>query len=143
VPEEPNKPDIKKFAKVLTVEERQKQFKKDLSVAKPPKMADNKISVVANIDLTEEDDNTAAKKPVAPLSPMVWFPSAKPSPKSGVNKKRVPLLMSVPRGQAIPETAKNCLISNFLKASTTQTANVPQPPNPSVAECSMEVDNQT
>jgi len=93
----------------------QRQFKKGQSLSQTPKTAENKISVVANIDLTDDIDVPAVETPVKPLSPMVWFPSAKTTLKSGVNKKRVPLLMSVPRGQAIPETAKNCLISNFLK----------------------------
>jgi hypothetical protein len=62
---------------------------------------------------------------------MVWFPSAKvAAPKPAATKKRVQLLMSVPRGQAIPENTKKNLISNFLKAGASKTPTSTKPDEP-------------
>lgn len=93
---EPKAPvSIEKFAVVLSVEEKRKQFEK-LAESKP--VVDN-IQSPASTVVTS---NNVSVKPVA----------------AGSQKKRVQLLMSVPRGQAIPEAAKNSLIQNFLNKNT-------------------------
>lgn len=86
-----NKPKfiISNFTKVLSDEEKQKQFKK----AETP--TPTKIQPAQTISVS--------------------------ATKAGqVVKKRVNLLMSVPRGQPIPTSTKNALISNFLTKSAAQ-----------------------
>uniref|UniRef100_W8C4T6 Chromatin assembly factor 1 subunit A n=1 Tax=Ceratitis capitata TaxID=7213 RepID=W8C4T6_CERCA len=85
--------EITKFAKVLS--------------PKSPKTQQKvipKSSTVESQPATSETTSTSS-------SP------ATPKPAANV-KKRVPLLMSVARGQNIPEPAKNALISEFLKKSS-------------------------
>lgn len=72
--------------------------------------------------LSDEDKQKQFKKAETPTP--TKLPPAKPTPVStttntaAVVKKRVSLLMSVPRGQPIPTNAKNALISNFLNNPT-------------------------
>ncbi|XP_011185172.2 chromatin assembly factor 1 subunit A [Zeugodacus cucurbitae] len=54
-------------------------------------------------------------------------------------KKRVPLLMSVARGQSIPQPAKNALISEFLKKSSTEKEATASETNTSTAKAVSEV----
>lgn len=87
---------ITQFTKVLTIEEKQKQFQAISSASqKPPAANENKAPTpIAVKRKTVSADTTGATPPP--------------------NKKRVPLLMSVPRGQAISEQSKSQLIKNFL-----------------------------
>lgn len=78
-------PSIEKFAVVLSVEDKKKQFEK----ITPP-----------------------ANEPVASTS--------RAAPSQPAAKKRVQLLMSGPRGQALPETKKNSLIDKFLNKGTAE-----------------------
>ncbi|KAL5278331.1 CHAF1A family protein [Megaselia abdita] len=68
------------------------------------------------------------KKKISTPAPKVSTPapkepestSTKTAPASG--KKRVNILMSVPRGQSIPQQSKNALISNFLQKNKTESS---------------------
>uniref|UniRef100_A0A1Q3EWD0 Putative chromatin assembly factor 1 subunit a n=1 Tax=Culex tarsalis TaxID=7177 RepID=A0A1Q3EWD0_CULTA len=90
---------ITKFTKKLSEDEKRKQFAKERkkSVGGEATTNHNKTS--------ETKPSTSAKKQT---------PTASPAANSTEPKKRVQLLMSVPRGQAIPQTTKNNLISQFL-----------------------------
>ena len=93
------KNSITQFTKVLTTEEKQRQFQAN-SVSSPKLMGAEK-----------PNENQKPLEVVKVATPAVVNGTAAPQ----VAKKRVPLLMSVPRGQAIPEQSKNLLIKNFLK----------------------------
>ncbi|XP_011201895.3 chromatin assembly factor 1 subunit A-B [Bactrocera dorsalis] len=97
------KSEITKFTKVL-----------------PPKASEPKSPKATATPATKEDTNASStgcnKSPTAAVtSPASTKPTANV-------KKRVPLLMSVARGQNIPQPAKNALISEFLKKSTAEKA---------------------
>lgn len=92
---------IAKFTKVLSEEEKKLQFINATS--------DRQVMAVANA--------------VAPVAQVVPHPPPPPSASaSPVIKKRVNLLMSVPRGQTIPNAEKNMLISQFLRKTSAAVA---------------------
>ncbi|EAT35088.1 AAEL012725-PA [Aedes aegypti] len=85
---------ITKFTKKLSEDDKRKQFAK------------GRKSSTASPSSASKKSATTAKLPVAAPSPSS---DAKPAV-----KKRVQLLMSVPRGQSINQTTKSNLISQFL-----------------------------
>ncbi|XP_050329561.1 chromatin assembly factor 1 subunit A-B isoform X1 [Bactrocera neohumeralis] len=97
------KSEITKFTKVL-----------------PPKTGDPKSPKAAVTPATKEDANASSVECNESPTTVVTSP-ASTKPTANV-KKRVPLLMSVARGQNIPQPAKNALISEFLKKSTAEKA---------------------
>lgn len=87
---------IAKFTKVLTTEEKKRAF----------------------YIISQNNEN----KDVTETVPAKEVEQKQPPP---AVKKRVPLLMSVPRGQAFSEQNKNMLIKNFLKKPDTAPTNGP------------------
>lgn len=88
--------NITKFAKVLTSEEKRKNFE----------------------NTKEKPSTPSTPNPSTPSVAVSTTPTLNNStPKSAKPKKRIPLLMSVPCGQSIPENKKNNLISQFLMNS--------------------------
>lgn len=87
----PNTFSIAKFTKVLSEEDKKKQF--------------SNVTTDKAVILTASP-STAVKTAVPPTA-----------------KKRVNLLMSVPRGQMIPTPEKNALISKFLQSTSNSTNN--------------------
>lgn len=94
--------NITKFAKILTTEEKLKNFGESLErVAKgKPQQLNYTTSITPVSNSTPSSSNSALKAKA---------------------KKRVPLLMSVPCGQAIPETKKNNVINQFLMNGNNKT----------------------
>lgn len=116
---------ITQFTKVLTTEEKQKQFQ-SITIASP-KIQQNQTSTTTAIATTTTPNENKAPTPIAVKQiatiskaaeqsavPAVVKPSSNNKPTQAA-KKRVPLLMSVPRGQAISEQSKSLLIKNFLQ----------------------------
>lgn len=97
------------------------------SVPVPPASTNNtKAAITKFTKVLSKDDikkqfnspSTSKTQKSSSPAPSTSVPTAATTPKSGSQnktKKRVPLLMSVPRGQAISEKAKNSLIDKFLK----------------------------
>lgn len=96
---------IAKFTKVFNEEDKKKQFS---SVEKPVTASTSSAAAGSSVATA-----TSSDQPI---------------------KKRVNLLMSVPRGQDIPAKAKNALISQFLQNSTKKSTTTETEANPSVIE---------
>lgn len=95
---------------VYTLEKEVKEKKPRASLAAETGKKDepaDKIPVETRPEATEPKPNTAEK----PKTPPKQAVTPKPA------KKRVQLLMSVPRGEEISQTKKNNLISQYLKGS--------------------------
>lgn len=104
--------NISNFTKVLTEDDKKKQFK--TASAKKTKPIEMPSSTLAKLSPSKTASVSASK---------ITQSSASASGSgAGVVKKRVNLLMSVPRGQTIPTIAKNALISNFLKNTPQSTS---------------------
>uniref|UniRef100_A0A0K8W2X7 Chromatin assembly factor 1 subunit A n=1 Tax=Bactrocera latifrons TaxID=174628 RepID=A0A0K8W2X7_BACLA len=88
--------------------------------ALPPKANEPKPPKAAATPATKEDTNASSVESKESPATAVTSP-ASTMPTANV-KKRVPLLMSVARGQNISQPAKNALISEFLKKSTAEKA---------------------
>ncbi|XP_062560898.1 chromatin assembly factor 1 subunit A [Armigeres subalbatus] len=93
--------NITKFTKKLSEDDKRKQF-----------AAKGRKSATAS-------PNNGSRKSAAVSSPVVASPSSDAKP---ATKKRVQLLMSVPRGQSINQTTKSNLISQFLAKGGTTTS---------------------
>lgn len=96
--------------------EKEKKVKQVTEVAKKEERAED-----ASTGCQSEEKDLAAKSQ-ALLEPTISKESPKPQSVANVpsNKKRVQLLMSVPRGQSFSEAKKNNLISQYLKANQSQ-----------------------
>lgn len=113
-----NKNSITQFTKVLTNEEKQKQFQSiSISSPKPTQTAstanENKAPTKVDVEVMVVE-TTIKEKPIQPVVPITTTTTKAQPPPPPPAKKRVPLLMSVPRGQAISEQSKSLLIKNFL-----------------------------
>lgn len=120
--EKTNRNSITQFTKVLTTEEKQKQFQ-SISIAPSPKQNQSAILSTANENKAPSLMAAAAVTPkAATISKCTESVEVSPAAATKATsnhpplpaKKRVPLLMSVPRGQAISEQSKSLLIKNFL-----------------------------
>lgn len=102
-----SKSGIAKFTKVLNDVDKKKQFN-SLPISTPaiPAIA-SCLNGKGTVSPGTTTTTKAATTNTAPVVP----------------KKRVNLLMSVPRGQQIPTGAKNALISQFLKNNSTKKTN--------------------
>ncbi|KXJ69338.1 hypothetical protein RP20_CCG027641 [Aedes albopictus] len=119
---------ITKFTKKLSEDDKRKQFAKA-----------RKSSAASPGSVSKKPANTAA-------SPVVASPSSAET-KPATAKKRVSLLMSVPRGQTINQTTKSNLISQFLAktgntggSSSSETSDSSTKKKKSNASEAMEVD---
>lgn len=118
---------IARFTKILTEEEKQRQF--NSTHISSPKQSTTTTNTpnenTAPFGVAKQKVNAIVKSETVKVSPGVTPSSsssiapievAAATKKNGaLAKKRVPLLMSVPRGQAISEQSKNLLIKNFLQ----------------------------
>lgn len=83
------------------------------------------------VEIADDDKEVVPKQPKTPIAsakPITPLSAPKPqqsSTSSGQPKKRVQLLMSVPRGEAIPETKKNNLIKQYLKTGSEAGSSTP------------------
>lgn len=129
---------IARFTKVLTTEEKQRQFQ-SIQISSPKQSTstntntpnENRAPIKQKLDATV----AVVKSETVKVSPGVTSSSSSSigaitevaaatktngAVSGGGAKKRVPLLMSVPRGQAISEQSKNLLIKNFLQKQPTE-----------------------
>lgn len=95
---------ITKFTKKLSEDEKRKQFAKE-----------RKKSITNGAEATTTPNQKPKAKPSSSTKMTPTVSAANSSTDSQQQpKKRVQLLMSVPRGQSIPQATKNNLISQFL-----------------------------
>lgn len=114
-----------KKEKAKSIQAKEKKVKTKSEITKftkvqPPKASEPKSPKATLTPATKEDANASSvecneSSPAAVTSPAITKPTANV-------KKRVPLLMSVARGQNIPQPTKNALISEFLKKSSAEKA---------------------
>lgn len=122
-------------------------FRAGPSSVKSPAMKTLSPAVKASPIAVKTQPASSTKSPAVKTQ----SPAVKASPKtqstSAQPKKRVQLLMSVPRGQPISETKKNSLISQFIKSGqpsggeTSTTASSPVTIKPAASTATMEVDD--
>lgn len=124
----PSRNSITQFTKVLTTAEKQKQFQ-SVSIASPKQQNQTTTTAFAAVNENKAPPTATVAKPKSDSIPKsvdsavaVSPATVKPSHQqpTAAAKKRVPLLMSVPRGQAISEQSKNLLIKNFLQKQPAQ-----------------------
>lgn len=114
-----------KKEKAKSIQAKEKKVKTKSEITKftkvqPPKASEPKSPKATLTPATKEDANASSvecneSSTAAVTSPAITKPTANV-------KKRVPLLMSVARGQNIPQPTKNALISEFLKKSSAEKA---------------------
>ncbi|XP_055548398.1 chromatin assembly factor 1 subunit A-A [Wyeomyia smithii] len=111
---------ITKFTKKLSDDDKRKQFGKNRKSGEPSTTSSSNNSPRTKPVVAATKSNSKASPKVATNSPTAAKGIAKANGKSPVAaavqqpKKRIQLLMSVPKGQPINESLKNNLISQFL-----------------------------
>ncbi|XP_039430538.1 chromatin assembly factor 1 subunit A [Culex pipiens pallens] len=94
---------ITKFTKKLSEDEKRKQFAKE-----------RKKSITNGAEATTTPNQKPKAKPSSSTKKTPTAAASSSTDSQQQPKKRVQLLMSVPRGQSIPQATKNNLISQFL-----------------------------